>query len=248
MIPVIDIAYIAEELQRCAEELTSAHDDHGAAAETNPVTLVVAMRDLLDELRRPWAEHRRDPLDDGTYPPARNLTALGDHGIDLLARLAALAGRLRNPHLARDIEALALPLACWIARFGGEINHLGTVVNGAAALANRLKQPAELAHLYGLLREVAQAVSPLVSQEAVGADPTRPWRVFLLNRAIVATRSHQPALMEEAFDLLTEHFPDDAPDFFREGMEQMGALDYPPYVREIMRRYYDQWCGQRILH
>ncbi len=39
----------------------------------------------------------------------------------------------------------------------------------------------------------------------------------------------------------------DAPDFFREGMGQIEALDYPPQVREVMQRYFEVWCvGQRL--
>jgi hypothetical protein len=54
--------------------------------------------------------------------------------------------------------------------------------------------------------------------------------------------------MEEAFEALAEHLPEEAPGFFREGMGQMDALGYPQRVRIIMQRYYDQWCGQRLLH
>jgi hypothetical protein len=249
MIPPVDITHIAEELDRFEDELIAAHEDRGGAEDTNPRPLLGATRELLDELGRQHPEYRNDPLAGGDAAESgRSLTALGDHGIDLLARLAALAGRLQHPRLTRGVETLTLPLACWIARCGGEINNLGPVVNGAAAVANGLKQPAELARLYGLLREVGLAVNPAISQETSAADPTRPWRVFLLNRAIVATRSHQPTLMEEAFDLIAEHLPHEAPDFFREGMEQMDALEYPSHVREVVERYYDHWCRQRILH
>jgi hypothetical protein len=72
--------------------------------------------------------------------------------------------------------------------------------------------------------------------------------VFLLNKAIVATRSHQPALMDEAFDALADQLPEEAPDFFREGMGQMDALDYPAEVRAVMERWYEQWCSKRVLH
>lgn len=244
MIPPIDIAYIAEELDRLTEGLVEADEDRRGGKDTDPRPLIGAMRQLLDALRRPR------PSDGiGTMETlGKDITALGDHGIDLLARLSALAGRLHRPQLARSIEALTFPLACWIARRDGEIITLRPVVNGAAAVANGLKQPQQLAQLYGLLREIGAAVNPNLTQDAASSDPTHPWRVFLFNLAIVATRSHQPVLMDEAFDALSEQLPEDAPEFFREGMEQMDALDYPAQVRAVIQRWYEQWCGQRVLH
>jgi hypothetical protein len=236
-------------LERVAEQLMAAGEDDGDASQADPESLISASRGLLDELRRETSiDSAEIQQPAGIYRSARDPSALGNHCIGLLGQLAAVAGRLRQPQLAKQIEELALPLACWVSRRGGELNELGPVVNGAAALANNLKQPSMLAQLYGLLREVCTAVSPQVSQETSSPDPTRPWRVLLLNQAIVATRSHQPVLMEEAFELLTENMPEEAPEFFREGMEQMDALAYPASVRRIMERFYDQWCGQRILH
>ena len=80
------------------------------------------------------------------------------------------------------------------------------------------------------------------------ADSTRPWRVLLLNRAIVATRSHRPDLMESAFKAVVDGLPGDAPEFFREAMGQMAALNYPPQVRTVVQRYADAWCVRRTLH
>jgi len=249
MLPPVDIAYIAEELRRHSEGLVEAFEDQGGGADSDPQVLLQALNDLLDNLR---------PYEDTTAPlfspetrsaqAGKGIRALGDHGIDLLSRLSALAGRLQLPQHSRGIEELALPFACWIARRGGELGYLGPVVNGAASLANSLSQPTELGQLYGQLTEIVNAVSPQISQDTASTDPTRPWRVLLLNRAIVATRSHEPMLMEEAFDSLVEYLPDEAAGFFREGMEQMDALGYPPRVRDLMQRYYDQWCEQRVLH
>lgn len=178
-----------------------------------------------------------------------DLRSLGDYGIDLLARLVALAGTLLPTPKARAIEELALPFACWIARCGGELGYLEPVVNGAAHLANRLMRPSELEQLYGLLTEVVNAVDLRLSQaHGLPVAPSRPWRVLLLNRAIVATRSHRPARIEEAFESVVEYLPEEAPTFFREGMEQMDALDYPPQVRDLMQGFYQQCCGQCVLH
>ncbi len=249
MLPPVDISYIDEELRRHSEELTEAFEDQGSDADSDPSALLQALNDLLDGLRS-REEDSQSPLSTGAGTPlgVLDIRSLGDHGIDLLARLAALAGRLRMPHQARAIEELAFPLACWFAQREGELGYLGPVVNGAASVANRLSQPAELGQLYVLLTEVVNAVKPQVWQDTASTDPTRPWRVLLLNRAIVATRSHQPLLMEEAFESLIEHLPEEAPGFFREGMEQMDALNYPARVRALVQRYYDQWCGQRVLH
>ena len=196
----------------------------------------------------PGQPPQADPASGQCEAGTPDLGNLGDHGIDLLARLAALAGRLRLPQHARQVEGLALPLACWIARRGGELGHPAPVVNAAGALANSLKAPDDLATLCGLMSEVVDALSPQVTQDRDAADSTRPWRVLLLNRAIVATRSNRPDLMEPAFAAVGEALPGDAPEFFREAMGQMEALNYPPQVRAVVQRFVDAWCERRTLH
>ncbi len=91
-------------------------------------------------------------------------------------------------------------------------------------------------------------MAPVIQQDLEKTNPGRPWRVLHLNRAIVATRTHQPDVMDEAFALLTQHLPEDAADFFTQGMEQMELLNYPPHVREVMDRYYRKWSVHRSLH
>jgi hypothetical protein len=179
---------------------------------------------------------------------APDLGALSNYAIDLLARMAGLAGRLHLPQQARQLESLALPLAVWVARRGGELANPAPVVNAAGALANSFKAPDDLAALHGLMSEVIDALSPQFAQDGDASDATRPWRVLLLNRAIVATRSHRPDLMEAAFSAVAEALPGDAPDFFREALGQMEALNYPPQVRRVVQRYADTWCTRRTLH
>jgi hypothetical protein len=133
-------------------------------------------------------------------------------------------------------------------RRGGELHHPEDVVNALATLANRLSRPEELAELYGLMGEIAEGIGADRIQGMDPTDPTDPWLMLLINRGIVATRSHQPALMEEAFDAIGEQLPDHAPYFFREGMGQMEALNYPAQVREVMQRYFDKWCSGQRLH
>ena len=247
MIPPVDIRYIAEALDRIGEALKEAAEDHPKVSEKEgePQALLDVLRELLDALCQPPDGTLGSPPQ--ASEPSQNKTILGDRGLQLLSRLAALALRLQRPQLMREIEMLSVPLACWVARCQGEILQLNLIVDGAAALANRLKNPQELAQLYGLLREINFALSPQIAQDR-RQDPQWPWRIFLVNKAIVATRSHQPAFMEEAFTHLVEQLPEEASDFFQEGMEQMGALDYPQPVRDMMERWFAQWCERRTLH
>ncbi|MCB2262625.1 MAG: hypothetical protein LGR52_06765 [Candidatus Thiosymbion ectosymbiont of Robbea hypermnestra] len=249
MLPPVDITHIAAEIRMHGAEFREVQEELGGAPDPEPQVLLQALSDLFDHLRRLEDEIPNPTAQDGPMPPAgADLRRLGDYGIDLLARLAALAGALPTPHQAHAIEELALPFACWIARRGGELGYLEPVVDGAAHLANRLRQPAELEQLCGLLTEIIEAADPRFSQDMTSVDPNRPWRILLLNRAIVATRSQRPALMEVAFEAILEYLPDEAPAFFREGMEQMAALHYPPQVHDLMQRFHQQCSGQRTLH
>lgn len=250
MIPPIDIARIADAFAAAVARLEEALEENptapaGGAAPAE--VLVGAMNNLLDVLREAERE-RPAALSSPSSVNAQDIQALGNYGIDLLSDLSAWARRLNLAEEAREIEGLSFPLACWIARHGGEISNLAPVVNTAAALANSLNQSPDLERLFAALSEILNAVSPSVSQDLDKTDPTRPWRILLLNRAIVATRTHQPVLMETAFQSVIDLLPDDAPNFFRTGMEQMQTLDYPDTVRRVMQRYFDQWCSQGLLH
>ena len=271
MLPPVDLAHIALEARRLCEDLAQAfadtYADPQARAEAeaesaaypqggpDPDNLCQSLQGLLDALRREDPEANAPDPDlegygsgSGSGPGAPDLGALADHGFELLTRVSALAGRLRLPQHARRVEGLALPLACWVARRGGELSHPAPAVNAAAAWANSLKAPDELATLYGLMSEMLEALSPMLTQDRDALDPNGPWRLLLLNRAIVATRSHRPALMELAFQSVVEALPSVAPDFFREALGQMEALNYPPQVRAVVQRYADAWCTRRTLH
>ena len=246
MLPPIDISFVADRLSDLSDDIQHAFEESGAAAEPAPQVLLDGLSHLLDTLRvadAPQAElAARIRAATGSDPEA-----LLDHGLRLLGELADLARQLNLPRHAQAVEQLCLPLACWMLRRGCELQHPEMVVNAAAHLANGLSAQDDLAELYGLLSELMRGIGIERALELETANPARPWRILLINRAIVATRSHQPPLMEEAFQSVIEHLRADAPDFFREGMGQMETLDYPPQVREVMQRYFEIWCvGQRL--
>ncbi|NEV64810.1 hypothetical protein G3446_23570 [Thiorhodococcus minor] len=247
-LPPIDISYIADRLDDISDDLEHAYDEALDAEGPEPRVLLEGMRRLIDTMRAadagpPAQFSERLQKSTGSDPEV-----LLEHGLRLLTQLSDLAAQLNLPHHAEHVEQLCLPLACWLLRRGAELQHPEPVVNAAAHIANGLKSPTELAELFGLLSEVMNGIGIERALELESSSPERPWRVLLLNRAIVATRSHQPALMEEAFQSVVEHLREDAPDFFREGMGQMESLDYPLQVREVMQRYFDVWCVGQKLH
>lgn len=248
MLPKIDLSDIADELTRLGDEIQRAYDDSEQTVEPAPQVLLGGLSQLLDAVRASDAESPGASAQALRAATGAEPDALLDHGLGLLSQLADVARRLSLDAQGQAIELLAVPFACWMLRRGSELQRPEDVVNALAVLANRLRQPDELAELYGLMGEIADGIGADRILGVDQTDPTDPWLVLLINRGIVATRSHQPALMEEAFSAIGEQLPDHAPYFFREGMGQMEALDYPPHVREVMQRYFDQWCSGQRLH
>ena len=257
-IPSTDIADIKDAFTAASRELIDACDEAAAASQKQsddtPALLIDAMERLLEtwqcfenDRSRPCLEPFGDE-DEKRLLSEREILELGDYGLDLLERIASFADTLGLREHGRKLESLAFPLALWLARNGGEIGKLEPVVNGVARLANGIRDHVHLEELWHLITELVQAVSPAVSQDMASSDPRRPWRILLFNWAIVATRTHRPVLMATAFDALVQYLPEDAPNFFREGMGQMDALDYPAHVRAVMENYFDIWSVKKTLH
>lgn len=238
-----DLAYLRDQLSELAatlqerwESMTTGDDDSDS-----PRLIGDASTQLLDMLNL----STRGQTSTSIKPT--EITALGEYGLHLFADLETMAARLESPEIQARIEQLTLPFALWIARHGGEIRNLAPAVNALAQLANRASEPREMASLYAQCCELIDAASPACEEGRIEND--HPWRLLLLNRAIVATRSHKPELMNAAFDAVVEQLlPADAQRFFSEGMEQMSALDYPDHVREVMKRYYIACAKPRRLH
>ena len=175
-----------------------------------------------------------------------DVTQLGDYGMTLLTDLGAWAGQLNLSTARHDLEIVILGAADWIMRHQGQIRTLEPMVNALANFANRMHEPSALEPLARYMGRVIQSSANLIKEDLEKNNPGRPWRVLHLNRGIVATRTHNPAIMEQVFDDLVRYLPEDAAAFFAEGMQQMEALNYPPQVRQIMGRYFDRWTRPRM--
>ncbi len=242
----VDIAYLYEVFQEQAEQLLEHWQSRPLESpeREDPQRLVGAMGDLCKVLRN-VEEHQAGEATEGACPP-EELEALGNFGLQLLNDLSELASEAELPECAREIENLCLPLGAWIARHGAEIRQLAPVVNALAWYANHSRSSDDMQHLYALATEVMEAVSPHLTES--GASDLHPWRLLLINRAIVATRSHRPSLMEPAFTTIVEQLPEDAPRFFAEGMQQMDRVGYPAHVREVMSRFHALFSEKHTLH
>lgn len=256
--PFTDIHSVIDAFQEAGEKIIELFEDAGGSVSPNktpPTALTEALHQLGEVAKRIEQDYANCAVQGGdstlaTSAPLRmrELNELGEYGIRLLDELATHAARLRLPKLAQDVQELIYPFSLWIARRGGEIQTLEPVVNALASIANHSKEPVELEELTVNIREIVEAAAPAIRHDLDNSNPLRPWRILLFNYAIVATRSHQTWLMHQAFDALIHHLPEDAPQFFREGMEQMQAVPYPSHVREVMERYYNDWCTKRTLH
>ena len=122
------------------------------------------------------------------------------------------------------------------------------VVNSLAGYANEIAEPYLLAELTRVIQEVIDACDSEISRDLEQTNMMRPWRILNLNYGIVATRSHQPELIEQAYDALVKNLPQDAREFFKEGLQQMDAIGYPEEVREVVERYNKMWGSEGVLH
>lgn len=200
--------------------------------------LIGVMRQLENDYRQADPAHR-DEL-------AATATELGGFAFDLLGKTEQALPTTPEHHT--QYAALHTGFAYWVARHGGGVADLAAVVDRMALLANRSQSSELLADLATAMLALIDAAAPVQSADLERADPGRPWRLLHLNLGIVATRSRRPELMELAFARLVTHLPDDAAQFFHQGMQQLERTEYPEPVRRLMQDYFRRWGGKPALH
>ena len=164
----------------------------------------------------------------------------------LIDRLMVFSSQIKHHESFSYFEEFLFLFSLWFAKSGGTISKLIPIVNVIAAFSNRLRDQEELIQLLANIDVLIHATEQSIQDDMDDRDPRRPWRVLLLNYAITATRTHEPALMDNTFQFLIQNLPDDLKQFFTEGMSQMTALDYPEPVREVMEKYYRQYAAQEV--
>ncbi len=217
-----------------------------AEGENTIQELVVAMQQAIDVMQRADADLEASPAGSNLVDE-KDITQIGSYALTLIEGMVGHAQSISGEQ-NRELTRLVVPVSMWIVKHGGKIEQLDIIVNSLANYANELREPVQLAELCAVIRQVIDAVSDEIRQDLEQTNPMRPWRILNLNYGIVATRSHDPQLIDQAYEMLIKNLPQDARQFFREGMQQMDAVGYPQEVREVVERYDRMWGTDSTLH
>ena len=216
----------------------------------SPANLLAAMDQAIDVMARADADSvvQQDMSAESMGRlEEEDISKIGQYALDLLEAMVAIAEKKTGAQ-NRELLRLSLPLSLWVARHGGKLSQIDMVVNSLAGYANEVAEPYLLAELARVIQEVIDACDSEIRRDLEQTNMMRPWRILNLNYGIVATRSHQPELIEQAYDALVKNLPQDAREFFKEGLQQMDAIGYPEEVREVVERYNKMWGSEGVLH
>jgi hypothetical protein len=217
----------------------------GPAGTETPTDILAAFGQLMDVMQRLESEYRLS-TEERQHELSANAAELGEYAGALLDKTARLLPT--SPERVRQRAVLDIGFGYWSARHGGASADLAPLVDALAVLANRTQAPDTLADLATVMLTLIDTAAPACVQDLDSANPGRPWRLLHLNLGIVATRAGRPDLMESAFARLVAHLPQDAAQFFHQGMQQLERVDYPAPVRAVMQDYYQRWGAKPALH
>ena len=202
--------------------------------EVTPPLLAEEIRKCLETCQLADAEEQVLPLEE--------VDELGTYALECISDLALWAWQLKLDEQHTAIEDLALDMALWIARHGGEIAVLEPVVNALAREANLTRESTALQALFERACSVIAHVAPAISESTDLAD-LQPWLTLHFNCAIIATRTQQPDLMNAAYDLLETHIPEHCRAFYAEGVRESAKPAYGPQVGILMRERLAKWTA-----
>ena len=230
-----------------AEYVDAAADDQ---AVNSPQQLVAAMDQAIDVMARADADRvvqKNMSAESMGLLEEKDISKIGQYTLDLLEGMVAYVQN-KTGEQNRELIRLSVPVSLWVARHGGKLSQIDMLVNSLAGYANEITESHVLAQLAEVIKEVIDACDDEIRRDVEQTNMMRPWRILNLNYGIVATRSHQPELIEQAYDALIKNLPQDARQFFKEGMQQMDIIGYPDEVREVVERYNNMWGAESSLH
>lgn len=175
------------------------------------------------------------------------ISDMGEYGLYLLQKLSEIVEQLGLLQTRQRLERHIISFGLWVCANDGVLRELEPIVNAYAAEANRSRSNRDLEHLCAAMLRSVHCVDPLVveRQERVAVAP---WRLLNLNTGIVATRTQNIDLMRAAYEAVIRNLPEEAPEFFSEGMEHLDLTNYPEAVREVIDGYHHRFAKARTLH
>ncbi len=229
-----------KQIQQNAEALYQIWLDskEPANSDSNPRILQQAWQELCNVIER--IEKSSNQL------TQQELNEIANHGIKLHLQAISWIERLQAQELVRPILKSLLFFSAWAGQRNCELDEIEFIINALSEYSNRAKEQSELQELAQISNKIIHAFPKALQAESDSTDPGKPWRVLLLNNAIIATRSNQDQLIEQAYQLIGKHLPEDAPGFFAEAMRQMEKINYPDNVKILARRYYELWHEQTM--
>ncbi len=231
----------------------AGHIESTAMAEedvNSPQSLLTAMDQAIDVMARADADSavQKDMSAESMgLLEEKDISTIGQYTLDLLEGIVAHVQN-KTGEQNRELMRLSVPVSLWVARHGGKLSQIDLLVNSLAGFANEVSESHALAELAAVIKEVIDACDAEIYHDVEQTNMMRPWRILNLNYGIVATRSHQPEIIECAYDALAKNLPQDARQFFKEGLQQMNAVGYPEEVRVVVERYNEMWGSESLLH
>lgn len=220
--------------EQAAGALITAFETSGPfpGQEVTPPLLADAVRQCLDICQR--VDETEDVM------PLEEVDEIGTHALESISDLGLWAYQLQLDDVRIVVEDLALEMAGWIARHGGQIAVLEPVVNALARQANAARDPGALSPLFDQGCSIIACAAPGIA-DTTDMTALQPWLTLHFNCAIIATRTQQPDLMNTAYDLLENHLPQHCAAFYEEGLRESQKPAYANHVREMMRERHTKW-------
>jgi len=240
-----DINDLSKRFESIVEALTLSLQSTGSAESEQALKMIAALRQNIQIMIRFTSDvNNKKKLDISSD----EVSKLGDYALNLLDEISVSCASRGMQEQMLELHRLSLPVINWLKTHGGQITKLDIVVNAIASYANTLQDNKLLEILCKQIGDVVDITDAAIKQDLEATNPMRPWRVLNLNWGIVATRTHNPEIMQQVFDQLIKNIPADTQQFFNEGMQQMDAVGYPDHVRKVMQKYAGGFGVDGVLH
>ncbi|HVK56653.1 MAG TPA: hypothetical protein VM532_16690 [Burkholderiales bacterium] len=166
---------------------------------------------------------------------------LADYCLRCLAELRNWLDRLELTTLAPDVDKLIIGAGLWAMRHECEVTTPEPMVNALAFMANDATSKQELAAVFGLMQGLIHSTPEAIKNDLEKSNPNRPWRVLLLNFAIVSVRTQDPPMMLHAFETLQKRLPEECAGFFAEAVRQAEHSAFSDEVRGLLQAEQAKW-------